>query len=109
MYDKLTEWVCVSLTFIRQKTKTMKNKAEKEIISRIIGTNLNPMMRSLIVSCMKENENRIIKECAGEVPDSWLDPLLSGDKKVIKGELITLSDVQEILIRVRLRIEAKKW
>lgn len=48
-----------------------------------------------------------IRACANCVPTNWLDSLLSGRKRVLKGKPGTWScpEIEELLLRVKARIE----
>ena len=59
-------------------------------------------------SALKESYNKGVEDAIEGIPRNWLDPLLTGDNAIIEGYSYTPTDIENLLIAIKQRLQQLK-
>ena len=85
---------------MKRAKEYLKNKIRGDGQNTILD---NDMLRFLIMESNHKTLEDVKELVDDKIPRNWLDPLLTGDTKVI-GDKISCQDVERLLIAIRERI-----
>ena len=59
-------------------------------------------------SALKQSYTKGVEDAIKGIPRNWLDPLLTGDNAIIEGYSYTPTDIENLLIAIKQRLQQLK-